>query len=220
ILHPSLPLTLSGAALDQAAVGQASATANAFHAGTDWRTPDWKGPDIWVGYSGAGDYRTTEAGATGERIDAPGEWLTAAQGDRADEPSLLADGWSSVGGDWQPASPQYPEPRWDGSPDSKFRPRFPDATFSAVRQAIAPMRLGLWMSPTFFNPNSKASKDHPDWTCQPVGQALSADNQLDPNSGSNEAGIVPWNKAAFPYVESRIRDAIDNWGVTYFKFDF
>jgi hypothetical protein len=355
ILHPAAPLTLSGAALDQAAVGQASATANAFHAGTDWRTPDWQGPQLSVGNSEAGDYRTSRSGGPGQQVDAPGEWLSTSTGgrtlfmvtERNDLPSsrvlydgsvasarvdytrdiislgpleeqghvenplgmagrqrllqpgtafalepvftgfgdhagddvwqfhsylvdhrlapyqhavvfnsngtdsnqrstgskddmdfqtvqqvapiarrlgidtfVLDDGWQAISGDWQPDSPQYPEPRWDGSPDSKFRPRFPDATFDAVRQAIAPMRLGLWMSPTFFNPNSKIYKEHPEWVCQPIGQALATDNLLDPNGGSNEAGIVPWNRAAFPYVESRIRDAIDHWGVTYFKFDF
>ena len=45
-------------------------------------------------------------------------------------------------------------------------------------------------------------------------------NQSDPNSGSNEAGLPEWSTAGFAHVESRIRDAIQNWGVRYFKFDF
>lgn len=136
------------------------------------------------------------------------------------ETFVLDDGWQAVSGDWQPDSPQYPEPRWDGQPGSKFAPRFPDARFEAVRRAIAPMRLGLWMSPADFNPASRAYREHPQWACSPLGQATAAANAFQPESGSNEAGIGAWGPDAFPYVESRIRDAIENWGVTYFKFDF
>jgi hypothetical protein len=354
ILHATAPVSLSGAAFDQAAVGEAAATANAFRAGSDWREPEWQGPPIAVG-SPAGDFRTSQSGGPGERVDAPGEWLTAADGDRSlfmvternDFPSsrllydgevasarvdytrdvislgpleesahaenpigvagrqrvlepgsdlalepvftgfgdhagdeawqfhrylvdhrlapyprtvvfnsdgtdsnerstgakddmdfdtvqqaapiarrlgietfVLDDGWSSVHGDWQPNSPEHPDPRWDGSPDSKFRPRFPDAGFDAVREAIAPMRLGLWMSPTEFNPNAEAYEQHPDWVCAPVGHGTAVANRLQPDEGSNEAGIGAWSPAAFPHVESRIRHAIEHWGVTYFKFDF
>ena len=45
------------------------------------------------------------------------------------ETFILDDGWQARSGDWQPDSPQYPEPRYDGSPGSKFAPRFPDAEF-------------------------------------------------------------------------------------------
>jgi alpha-galactosidase len=133
---------------------------------------------------------------------------------------ILDDGWQARSGDWQPDSPQYPEPRWDGSPDSKFRPRFPDSEFRAVREAIAPMKLGLWMSPTFFNPASETYAQHPEWVCRPLGDALVASNQADPNSGSNEAGLGPWGPAALPHVERRINEAVETWGVRYFKFDF
>jgi hypothetical protein len=133
---------------------------------------------------------------------------------------ILDDGWQARSGDWQPDSPAYPEPRWDGSPESKFRPRFPDASFSALRDAIAPMKLGLWMSPTFFNPTSQTYAQHPEWVCHPVGDALVAQNEADPDGGSNEAGLGAWGPAALPHVEGRIRDAIENWGVRYFKFDF
>ena len=130
------------------------------------------------------------------------------------ETFVLDDGWQSASGDWEPDSPQHPEPR------GKFPPRFPDDDFTAVRQAIAPMRLGLWMSPTSFNPASDTYKAHPDWGCTPTGQGTAAANVLQPDDGSNEAGIGMWSSKAFPHVESRIRDAIDNWGVRYFKFDF
>jgi hypothetical protein len=136
------------------------------------------------------------------------------------ETFILDDGWQARSGDWQPDSPQYPEPRWDGSADSKFRPRFPDAEFSAVRSAIDPMKLGLWMSPTFFNPSAQTYAQHPEWVCRPIGDALVAQNHADPDGGSNEAGLGPWSPAALPHVEERIRAAIEQWGVRYFKFDF
>jgi Melibiase len=136
------------------------------------------------------------------------------------ETFILDDGWQARSGDWQPDSPEYPEPRWDGSPDSKFRPRFPDPEFRAVRDALAPMNLGLWMSPTFFNPSSEAYAQHPEWVCRPIGDALVAQNLADPDGGSNEAGLGPWGPAALPHVEGRIRAAIERWEVRYFKFDF
>jgi hypothetical protein len=126
---------------------------------------------------------------------------------------ILDDGWQAISGDWNPDSPQYREPR--GTP-----PRFPDAEFRAVRHAIAPMRLGLWMSPMSFNPQAQAFEQNPQWACLPVGVATALVNALDPDSGSNEAGIGLWSTAAIPHVESRIRRAIEQWGVQYFKFDF
>jgi hypothetical protein len=133
---------------------------------------------------------------------------------------ILDDGWQSVSGDWYPDCPQHPEPRWDGTPTSKFRPRFPDCDFQAVRDAIAPMKLGLWMNPMQFHPDSETFKKHPEWACTPVGDGTAAANEADKSGGSNEAGIGTWGPDAIPHVESRIRDAIENWGVKYFKFDF
>jgi alpha-galactosidase len=89
-----------------------------------------------------------------------------------------------------------------------------------VHRAIAPMQLGLWMSPMHFNPSSQTFRAHPDWACSPVGHGLAVYNAIDAESGSNEAGIAAWGPAAIAHVESRIRDAIDHWGVKYFKFDF
>ena len=89
----------------------------------------------------------------------------------------------------------------------------PMRSSSAVRDAIAPMKLGLWMSPTFFNPSSETFAQHPEWVCHPVGDGLAASNLADPDSGSNEAGLGAWGPAALPHVEGRIRDAIENWGV-------
>jgi alpha-galactosidase len=82
------------------------------------------------------------------------------------------------------------------------------------------MRLGLWMSPMSFHPDSGAYRTHPEWACALAGHGTALQNKLEPDSGSNEAGIGVWGPDAIPHVESRIRDAIDNWGVTYFKFDF
>jgi len=129
------------------------------------------------------------------------------------ETFVLDDGWQARSGDWEPDSPQFPEPR--GTP-----PRFPDAEFEAVRDAIAPMKLGLWMSPMHFHPSSETANAHREWHCQPTGTALELYNRYDAESSSNEAGIVPWGPAAIPYVEGRIRHAITAWEVTYFKFDF
>jgi hypothetical protein len=134
------------------------------------------------------------------------------------ETFVLDDGWQARSGDWCPDSPQCPEPR--AATDPKFGPRFPDSTFTAVRNAIAPMRLGLWMSPLHFNPSSNTYSAHPEWVCAPVGYGLVLYNMADPYSGSNEAGLGEWSTAAFAHVESRIREAIEQWGVRYFKFDF
>lgn len=130
------------------------------------------------------------------------------------ETFILDDGWQARSGDWEPDSPEHPDTH------DQFPPRFPDAEFRAVRDAIAPMRLGLWMSPMHFNPESNTYRAHPEWACQPLGTGLAAYNQTDPDSGSNEAGLGTWSPAAIPHVESRIRHAIEAWGVSYFKFDF
>lgn len=354
-IESTIPLALSRATLDEAAVGAATPTIHAFRAGADWREPGYGGPPVTVGDPHAGTWHESRSADPGQPLEAPGEWLSAADAGRSlfmvmerndfpssrasydgstarigddfsrdaivlgpleenahvenpgpgparartvrpgeplplepvftgfgagdgDEPwqfhqylvdhrlspyphavtfnsngvddnristgakddmdyaevqrvapiarrlgvetFILDDGWQARSGDWQPDSPEYPEPRYDGSPGSKFAPRFPDARFEAVRQAIAPMKLGLWMSPTFFNPSSKTYGDHPEWECRPVGDALVAANRQDPGGGSNEAGLGPWGPAALPHVEARIRDAIDHWGVAYFKFDF
>ena len=130
------------------------------------------------------------------------------------EAFVLDDGWQAASGDWYPDSPQHPEPR------GMFPPRFPDSTFDAIRQALAPMKLGLWMSPLNFNPAADTFKQHPEWSCHPISDALLTYNESDPNSGSNEAGLPEWSTAGFAHVEDRIRDAIQNWHVRYFKFDF
>ena len=116
---------------------------------------------------------------------------------------VLDDGWQHISGDWN-ADPA----------------RYPDPDFRAVREAIAPMKLGLWMSAGHFHPDSKTAAAHPEWWCQPYATGLYAFNRAEPSDGSNEAGIVPWGPDAIPYLEGRIRRAITQWGVTYFKFDF
>jgi hypothetical protein len=147
------------------------------------------------------------------------------------ETFIFDDGWQARSGDWCPDSvssdPACADPRRGSDP--KFVARFPDPSFQAVQAKLQPkgMHLGLWMSPMHFNPQAVAFQNNPTWMCDPIGAALLADNLADPNSGSNEAGIVQWNPEAIgpdgkfiDYLESRIRRAIDQWGVRYFKYDF
>ena len=144
------------------------------------------------------------------------------------ETFILDDGWQARSGDWQPdcgTAPGQPntDPRWDGTPATdKFRPRYSDCTFQAVRDAIAPMELGLWMSAMHFHPRSSTYLSHPEWACKPSGDATGALSLLEPSGGSNDAGIGTWSAMpqVISHVEDRIQNAIDNWGVTYFKFDF
>jgi hypothetical protein len=349
-LRSAAPLALAGATLDEAAPGAVVPTIHAFRAGADWREPDWPGPAVKLGDPHAGTWRESRSAERAQPLAAPGQWLSAGDGDdslfmvmerndlpssratydgataglrvdytrdllslgpfeedaHAENPSgaqagrqrvvgpgaplalepaftgfgrgdgdeawqfnrylvghrlapyphavtfnsngtdddristgakddmdyatvrevapiarrlgvetfILDDGWQAASGDWEPDSPEHPEPR------GKFPPRFPDPRFEAVREAIAPMRLGLWMSPMSFNPASEAYKSHPDWACTPVGHGTAAAGSAQPDEGSNEAGIGLWSPAAIPHVEGRIRYAIENWGVTYFKFDF
>jgi hypothetical protein len=89
-----------------------------------------------------------------------------------------------------------------------------------VRQEIAPMKLGLWMNAMHFHPASKTFQQHPEWNCHPTSDALVAYNVADANGSSNEAGLATWSPLAIPHVESKIRTAIEDWDVEYFKFDF
>jgi hypothetical protein len=137
------------------------------------------------------------------------------------ETFVLDDGWQAASGDWCPDSPQCPEPR------GLFPPRFPDATFAGVRDELGTMDLGLWMSPMHFNPAAEAYGGNPQWNCEPVGEALVAFNRAQPDSSSNEAGLGTWNPEAtgpdgrlIDYIEGKIRLAIEEWDVEYFKFDF
>lgn len=145
---------------------------------------------------------------------------------------IFDDGWQARSGDWCPDADvpdeRCTEPRRGSDP--KFAPRFPDAEFRAVRDRLQPlgMRLGLWMSPLHFHPSSVTFRENPEWMCLPISAALLLVNQADPTSSSSEAGIVQWNpegvnrggKKAIEHIEERIRVAIEQWGVQYFKFDF
>lgn len=143
------------------------------------------------------------------------------------ETFILDDGWQARSGDWEPdcgtaAGQPNTDPRWDGSSTSKFRPRYTDCTFSKVRELIAPMELGLWMSPMHFHPRSATYLSHPEWACKPVGDGVGALSLITPSGGSNDAGLGTWSTHPdlMAHVQSRIQNAIDRWGVTYFKFDF
>jgi hypothetical protein len=117
---------------------------------------------------------------------------------------ILDDGWQARSGDWAPDPARFPG----------------DPNLAKVRATIAPMKLGLWMTPMHFHPNSAVFKAHPEWACLPLGDALALYNLAQPSTGSNAAGIAEWSSAALSHVERRIRNAVDNWGVRYFKFDF
>lgn len=148
------------------------------------------------------------------------------------ETFIFDDGWQARSGDWCPDADvpdeRCTEPRRGSDP--KFAPRFPDAEFKAVREQLEPagMRLGLWMSPLHFHPTSVAFSENPEWICLPLSAALLLANQAQPYDSSSEAGIVQWNpeavgrggKTAIEHIEERIRVAIEQWGVRYFKFDF
>ncbi|HVT34579.1 MAG TPA: alpha-galactosidase [Nevskiaceae bacterium] len=148
------------------------------------------------------------------------------------ETFVFDDGWQGRSGDWCPDSvsddPACADPR--RGTDAKFDPRFPDAEFKAVQALLISkqMKLGLWMSPLHFNPQAVAFKNHPEWACLPIDAALLAEQENGPYDGSNEAGILQWNAAGvspdgsrfIDFLEGRIRTAIDDWGVRYFKFDF
>ena len=144
------------------------------------------------------------------------------------ETFILDDGWQARSGDWAPdcgTAPGQPntDPRWDGTAaTAKFAPRYSDCTFQAVRDAIAPMELGLWMSAMHFHPRSSTYMSHPEWACKPSGDATGSLSLLQPSGGSNDAGIGTWSAMppVIAHVEDSIQNAIDNWGVTYFKFDF
>ncbi|HEX6117384.1 MAG TPA: alpha-galactosidase [Solirubrobacterales bacterium] len=359
-IESAAPLAITSAMLDEAAVGAATPTITAMRGGADWREPGYEGPPLTVGDRHPGTWRESRSAASGEALAGPGEWLSAARGERTlfmameryDAPSsravydgelagvgveygrdvaslgpfeeqahvenplpellpggpagrfrvvgpgaplalepvftgfgdhdgdepwqfhryltehrlepydrdvtfnsngtdrnaistgakddvdiatvrriapiardlgvetfILDDGWQAISGDWYPDSPEHPEPRHDEDP-VKFAPRFPDPRFEAVRQEIAPMKLGLWMSPMHFNPASETFRRHPEWACTPLGEGTAVYNAADPESGSNEAGIGAWGPDAIPHVEARIREAIESWGVRYFKFDF
>jgi hypothetical protein len=134
---------------------------------------------------------------------------------------VLDDGWQARSGDWCPDSPQCPEPR------DTWGPRFPDDRFAAVRAAVSPMRLGLWMSPMAFHPSSAAFQQHPEWACLPIGAATAGVTLAQDGESSNEAGIGLWNPLALSqdgtfidYLEARMRRAVEQWGVTFFKLDF
>lgn len=134
---------------------------------------------------------------------------------------ILDDGWQASSGDWCPDSPQCREPR------GMFPARFPDSTFAAVRKAIAPMKLGLWMSIMEFHPSAKAFTRNPTWACTPLGDGGVALTIAQNNESSSEAGLGAWNPLAIgpdgvliDYLTKTIDHAITAWNVSYFKFDF
>src|SRR4051794_35600642 len=82
-IESSVPLALSGATLDEAAVGTAAPTIHAFRAGADWREPGYEGPPVSVGDPHPGTWRESRSAAAGQSLAAPGEWITNADGERS-----------------------------------------------------------------------------------------------------------------------------------------
>jgi hypothetical protein len=186
---------------------------------TEHRMPDWK-RDVTFNSNGV-DAGRISTGAKDDMDLAEVERQAAIAKELGVETFILDDGWQAASGDWCPDSPGCPEPR------GLYPDRFPDGTFAAVHDRLGDMKLGLWMNPMQFNPAADAYKRNPQWGCEPINEPLVAYNRAAPDDGSNEAGLGTWNPEAtgpegklIDYIEGRIRNAIDNWGVTYFKFDF
>src|SRR5206468_10422514 len=79
----------------------------------------------------------------------------------------------------------------------------------------------------------QAFQSNPQWGCAPTGDGTASLSVVQPDDGSNEAGIGLWNPLAvgrdpdtgrvermIDYLEGRIRRAVDVYGARYFKFDF
>ena len=91
-------------------------------------------------------------------------------------------------------------------------PRFPDDSFAAVREAIAPMKLGLWMSPMHFNPASTTFKAHPEWACAPLGLVADAARTTyylgrETLVPSKRKGMMRWRKQLFAFVSRNAQSA-------------
>ena len=144
------------------------------------------------------------------------------------ETFILDDGWQARSGDWEPdcgtvVGEPNTDPRWDGTEaTAKFSRRYTDCDFGQVRELLGDMELGLWMNAMHFHPRAHTYLNNPQWGCAPVGHATGATSIIEPNGGSNDAGIGTWSTHPdlMAHVESKIQRAIDDWGVTYFKFDF
>ena len=189
-----------------------------------FRAPRWDRGGITFNSNGVDDDRISTGAKDDMNFEEVQRQAAVAQRLGVDT-FILDDGWQAISGDWCPDSPECPEPR--NGDDAKFAPRFPDSDFTAVREAIGDMKLGLWMNPMHFHPASEMAKRNPGWICQPVGTATAAANAAQPDSSSNEAGIGQWNPEGLgqdgkliDFIEGRIRHAITEWDVSYFKFDF
>ena len=78
IVESLAPLPLTGATLDEAAVGdKPAATLHNFRAGADWRNPEYEGPPAAVGDPQGGTWRATTRGEPGQPVEANAEWLQA-----------------------------------------------------------------------------------------------------------------------------------------------
>ena len=131
------------------------------------------------------------------------------------ETFILDDGWQLNSGDWEPDPRRFPH----GLPEI------------ALGLELRGMRLGLWMSPLAFHPNSRAFRQNPTWSCVPVGTATGLANATPLGEellqGSAEAGIGLWSPDALSQngrmlddLQAKVERAIVEYGARYFKFDF
>ena len=131
------------------------------------------------------------------------------------ETFILDDGWQRNSGDWEPDLRRFPH-------------GFPEIALALEKRG---MRLGLWMSPLAFHPDSKAFRRNPTWSCVPVGTATGLANATPLGEqllgGSAEAGIGLWSPDALSQngrmiddLQAKIERAIVEYGARYFKFDF
>ena len=84
ILTPAAPLPLSAVTLEQAVPPHAVApTLQAFRAGSDWRDAEYTGPQYAIGDKHPGTWRVATRAGKGAPVDAAGEYLSLADGDRS-----------------------------------------------------------------------------------------------------------------------------------------
>jgi Melibiase len=124
------------------------------------------------------------------------------------ESFMIDDSWQGgtggVSGDWQFNPARFADSNHDGVPD------IVDHIHSKG------LKLGLWMSPVEFNPNSQTYAAHPDWACAPTGDVTAQVGGTDPG-----LGVWDVNNPGFrSYLNGVIDRLIATDGVSEFKFDF
>ena len=124
------------------------------------------------------------------------------------ETFMIDDSWQGgtggVSGDWNFNPARFPTTGGGPTPD-----------FVKYLHSIG-MKLGLWMSPVEFNPNSQTYAAHPDWACTPTGHVTA-------QVGGTDPGLGVWdvdNPGFRTYLKGVVDRLIRDDGVGEFKFDF